>query len=131
MGVTKRQISAGNGTKPKVGDTVVAHYTGTLANGNVFDSSHKRGRPFRFKVGMGQGKLSLAYFAIIYLYLLIFFCQYKTVIRGWDEGFLDMEIGEKAVLQITSDYAYGASGAGGVIPPNADLTFEVELLGIE
>jgi len=107
MGVTKRQISAGNGTKPKVGDTVVAHYTGTLANGNVFDSSHKRGRPFRFTVGMGQ------------------------VIRGWDEGFLDMEIGEKAVLQITSDYAYGASGAGGVIPPNADLTFEVELLGIE
>lgn len=57
MGVTKRQISAGNGTKPKVGDTVVAHYTGTLQNGNVFDSSHKRGRPFRFKVGMGQGKI--------------------------------------------------------------------------
>ena len=82
------------------------HYTGTLSDGTVFDSSFKRQRPFTFTVGIGQ------------------------VIRGWDEGFLTMEVGEKAVLKITSDYAYGPSGAGGVIPPNADLNFEVELLSI-
>ena len=85
----------------------LTHHSGTMANGQVFDSSHKRGRPFTFTVGIGQ------------------------VIRGWDEGFLDMQVGEKAVLQITSDYAYGPDGAGGIIPPNADLTFEVELLSIE
>jgi len=107
MGVTKETIRPGNGQKPKMGNTVQVHYTGTLTNGEMFDSSHKKGRPFKFTVGIGQ------------------------VIRGWDEGVLDMEVGEKAMLKISSDYAYGPAGAGGgIIPPNADLNFEVELLGI-
>ena len=82
------------------------HYTGTLTNGQKFVSSVDRGRPFSFTIGIGQ------------------------VIRGWDEGVMDMCLGEKAKLEITSDYGYGARGAGGVIPPNADLVFEVELLKI-
>ena len=81
--------------------------SGTLAsNGNKFDASRDRGRPFQFKIGVGQ------------------------VIKGWDEGVAQMSLGEKAMLRITSDYGYGARGAGGVIPPNADLNFEVELLAI-
>ena len=80
--------------------------SGTLQDGSVFDSSHKRGRPFRFQIGIGK------------------------VIKGWDEGVLNMKIGEKATLHISSDYGYGTAGAGGVIPPNADLIFEVELLEI-
>ena len=81
--------------------------SGTLsANGKKFDSSYDRGRPFQFTIGIGQ------------------------VIRGWDEGVMTMSIGEKAVLHITSDYGYGSRGAGGVIPPNAALDFEVELLEI-
>jgi FK506-binding protein 1 len=83
------------------------HYTGTLASdGTKFDSSVDKGRPFSFKIGRGQ------------------------VIQGWDEGVMTMSLGEKAVLHITSDYGYGAQGAGGIIPPNADLDFEVELLQI-
>lgn len=83
------------------------HYTGTLkSNGKKFDSSVDRGQPFQFKIGVGQ------------------------VIRGWDEGVMKMSLGEKAVLTISSDFGYGARGAGGVIPPNADLVFEVELLKI-
>merc|ERR1712066_1121083 len=83
------------------------HYTGTLASdGSEFDSSVKRGRPFVFKIGIGQ------------------------VIRGWDEGVMQMSLGEKAKLAISADYGYGARGAGGVIPPNADLNFDVELLAI-
>ncbi len=81
--------------------------SGTLAsNGEQFDSSHSRNRPFTFTIGVGQ------------------------VIQGWDEGVMQMSLGEKAILRITSDYGYGARGAGGVIPPNADLVFEVELLQI-
>ena len=81
--------------------------SGTLAsNGVKFDASRDRGRPFKFTIGVGQ------------------------VIRGWDEGVAQMSLGEKAMLRITSDYGYGPRGAGGVIPPNADLNFEVELLGI-
>lgn len=81
--------------------------SGTLAsNGKKFDASRDRGRPFQFTIGVGQ------------------------VIRGWDEGVSQMSLGEKAVLRITSDYGYGPRGAGGVIPPNADLDFEVELLAI-
>jgi len=135
MGVTKRTIQPGDGVNfPKPGDKLTMHYTwvrsfvvgflfidhvdadddddddgcsGTLAsNGSTFDSSHKRGRPFQFTIGIGQ------------------------VIRGWDEGVMQMSIGEKAILGITSDYGYGSRGAGGVIPPNADLNFEVELLRI-
>eukprot|EP00542_Grammatophora_oceanica_P018928 CAMPEP_0194049274 /NCGR_PEP_ID=MMETSP0009_2-20130614/30209_1 /TAXON_ID=210454 /ORGANISM="Grammatophora oceanica, Strain CCMP 410" /LENGTH=119 /DNA_ID=CAMNT_0038695385 /DNA_START=121 /DNA_END=480 /DNA_ORIENTATION=+ len=108
MGVTKDIIKEGDGTNyPKSGDLLTMHYTGTLAsNGKQFDSSVTKGRPFQFKIGIGQ------------------------VIRGWDEGVMTMSLGEKAMLKITSDYGYGAAGAGNVIPPNADLRFEVELLAI-
>lgn len=83
------------------------HYVGTLAsNGKKFDSSRDRGQPFRFKIGVGE------------------------VIRGWDDGVLQMSLGEKAELHISSDYGYGRDGAGDVIPPNADLVFEVELMKI-
>ncbi|CAE7573310.1 fkh1 [Symbiodinium natans] len=82
------------------------HYTGTLSSGKKFDSSRDRGQPFRTQIGVGQ------------------------VIRGWDEGVPTMSLGEKAILRMTSDYGYGSRGAGRVIPPNADLTFEVELLRI-
>lgn len=81
--------------------------SGTLAsNGQKFDASRDRGRPFQFTIGIGQ------------------------VIKGWDTGVMQMSLGEKAMLRITSDFGYGARGAGGVIPPNADLNFEVELLQI-
>merc|ERR1711874_124227 len=108
MGVEREVIQDGDKTNyPKKGDTVTMHYTGTLtANGKKFDSSVDRGQPFVTQIGVGQ------------------------VIKGWDEGVPQMSLGEKATLKITSDYGYGASGAGGVIPPNADLTFEVELLKI-
>ncbi|KAL7496052.1 hypothetical protein ACHAWT_004350 [Skeletonema menzelii] len=108
MGVTKETISAGDGTNfPSPGDKLTMHYHGTLAsNGQKFDASRDRGRPFQFTIGIGQ------------------------VIQGWDEGVMQMSLGEKAMLRITSDYGYGARGAGGVIPPNADLNFEVELLAI-
>jgi FK506-binding protein 1 len=107
-GVTVTSTQAGDGvTFPKKGDKLTMHYTGTLvSDGSVFDSSHKRGRPFQFVIGMGQ------------------------VIKGWDEGVSKMSLGEKAVLEMTADFGYGAAGAGGVIPPNASLKFEVELLGI-
>lgn len=83
------------------------HYTGTLkSNGNKFDSSHDRNKPFEFTIGVGQ------------------------VIKGWDEGVIQMSLGEKAKLHITADYGYGARGAGNVIPANADLSFEVQLLKI-
>ena len=83
------------------------HYTGTLAsNGSKFDSSVDKGRPFEFVIGIGQ------------------------VIAGWDEGVMKMSLGERAVLNIPAAKGYGARGAGGVIPPNANLVFEVELLAI-
>mmetsp|Transcript_26734 Transcript_26734/g.62788 ORF Transcript_26734/g.62788 Transcript_26734/m.62788 type:complete len:125 (-) Transcript_26734:44-418(-) len=108
MGVTKEVLRDGDGSNfPKKGDALKMHYVGTLAsNGSKFDSSRDRGRPFSFKIGKGE------------------------VIRGWDEGVMQMSLGEKAELHITSDYGYGKEGAGGVIPPNADLVFEVELLAI-
>lgn len=91
---------------PPNGYEVIAHYTGTLAsNGDKFDSSVDRGQPFKFTIGQGQ------------------------VIKGWDEGFASMKIGEKAILEITSEYGYGASGSPPKIPANASLRFEVELLG--
>merc|ERR1711865_423785 len=101
-------IKAGDGaTFPKKGDKLSMHYTGTLAsNGTKFDSSVDRGQPFSFNIGTGQ------------------------VIKGWDEGVIKMSLGEKANLKISADYGYGSQGAGGVIPPNADLNFEVELLKI-
>lgn len=108
MGVVKKTLQAGDGkTFPKTGDKLTMHYIGTLAsNGAKFDASRDRGKPFQFTIGIGQ------------------------VIRGWDEGVMQMSVGEKAVLEISSDYGYGPRGAGNVIPPNADLNFEVDLLSI-
>ena len=108
MGVVKETIQAGDGESfPQSGDMLTMHYTGTLASdGSQFDSSVSRGKPFQFVIGVG------------------------AVIRGWDEGVMQMSLGEKATLQISSDYGYGSRGAPGAIPPNADLNFEVELLAI-
>mmetsp|Transcript_17906 Transcript_17906/g.19668 ORF Transcript_17906/g.19668 Transcript_17906/m.19668 type:complete len:130 (+) Transcript_17906:36-425(+) len=108
MGVEKEINTEGDGTTfPKTGDQLTMHYTGTLSSdGKQFDSSVTRGKPFQFVIGVG------------------------AVIKGWDEGVSKMSLGEKAKLFITSDYGYGARGAPGAIPPNSDLTFEVELLAI-
>jgi FKBP-type peptidyl-prolyl cis-trans isomerase FkpA len=101
------QTKAGNGVKAEKGKTVSVHYTGTLLNGTKFDSSVDRGQPFEFGLGAGQ------------------------VIAGWDEGLALMSIGEKGILLIPSRLGYGPRGAGGSIPPNATLVFEVELLGVK
>ncbi|ORX93509.1 FK506-binding protein 1 [Basidiobolus meristosporus CBS 931.73] len=107
MGVTREVIKPGDGkTFPKKGDQVTIHYVGTLENGDKFDSSRDRGKPFSCRIGVGQ------------------------VIRGWEEGVPEMSVGEVAKLTITGDYAYGDRGFPGLIPPNATLLFEVELLGV-
>ena len=97
----------GDGVKPESGQLVFVHYTGLLPDGTEFDSSHSRGEPLRFNVGVGK------------------------VIKGWDEALLDMSVGSKRTLVIPPDLAYGERGAGRVIPPNATLIFEVELVDIK
>lgn len=99
--------TVGTGAEAKAGQTVVVHYTGTLMNGTKFDSSKDRGEPFSFRLGAGQ------------------------VIKGWDQGVAGMKVGGVRNLTIPADLAYGSRGAGGVIPPNADLKFEVELLDVK
>ena len=96
----------GKGASPTVGKQVTVHYTGTLENGTKFDSSVDRKEPFSFVIGVGQ------------------------VIKGWDEGVKSMKVGGKRKLIIPSKLGYGARGAGGAIPPNATLLFDVELLDI-
>ena len=98
-------LVVGTGAKAEVGKTAVVHYTGWLLDGTKFDSSVDRGTPFEFPLGGGR------------------------VIKGWDEGVATMNIGGKVELVMPPELAYGASGAGGVIPPNATLKFEVEFLG--
>jgi FKBP-type peptidyl-prolyl cis-trans isomerase FkpA len=105
-GLNYEELQVGNGDEAKPGDTVEVHYTGWLKNGTKFDSSKDRGRPFSFALGAGR------------------------VIKGWDEGVAGMKVGGKRKLVIPPELGYGTRGAGNSIPPDAQLTFEVELLKI-
>jgi len=106
-GLKYADIVVGQGEQPEKGDVVVVHYTGWLTDGKRFDSSVLRGKPFKFPLGMHR------------------------VIAGWDEGVASMHVGGVRQLIIPPELAYGGRGAGGVIPPNATLIFEVQMLGIE
>lgn len=106
-GLRYQIIQKGNGKPAEAGKMVSVHYKGQLADGTVFDSSYKRNAPLDFQVGVGQ------------------------VIPGWDEGICLLNVGDKARLVIPSDLAYGSAGAGGVIPPNATLVFDVELMDVK
>jgi FKBP-type peptidyl-prolyl cis-trans isomerase len=101
------EMAEGNGLTAAAGHKVKVHYTGWLTDGKKFDSSVDRGQPFQFTLGRGQ------------------------VIQGWDRGVVGMKIGGKRKLTIPGDLAYGARGYPGLIPPNATLVFEVELLGLD
>jgi FKBP-type peptidyl-prolyl cis-trans isomerase len=105
-GLTIEDLTPGTGAEATAGKKVQVHYTGWLTNGTKFDSSKDRGDPFEFPLGGGR------------------------VIKGWDEGVQGMKVGGKRKLTIPPGLGYGARGAGGVIPPNATLVFEVELLGV-
>jgi FKBP-type peptidyl-prolyl cis-trans isomerase FkpA len=105
-GLKYEDLKVGTGAEAKAGQAVSVHYTGWLTDGKKFDSSKDRGQPFQFALGAGQ------------------------VIKGWDEGVQGMKIGGKRKLTIPPGLGYGSRGAGNVIPPNATLIFEVELLGV-
>ena len=105
-GLVMEELVVGEGTSAASGQQVTVHYTGWLTNGSKFDSSKDRNDPFKFGLDRGQ------------------------VIRGWDEGVQGMKVGGKRKLTVPPELGYGARGAGGVIPPNATLVFEVELLGV-
>jgi len=108
MGVTILTVLPGDGRNfPKKGDTVQIHYVGTLTDGQIFDSSRDRGDPFVTEIGVGK------------------------VIKAWDEAVPQLSKGQKAILTATPDYAYGNRGFPPIIPPNATLKFEVELIAIE
>lgn len=106
-GLRYKMIQKGNGKKAENGKTVSVHYSGQLENGKVFDSSYTRKKPIEFPLGMGN------------------------VIEGWDEGIALLQVGDKARFVIPSHLGYGARGAGGVIPPNATLIFDVELMDVK
>jgi FKBP-type peptidyl-prolyl cis-trans isomerase FkpA len=106
-GLKYTDLKVGDGAEAKKGDAVEVHYTGWLTDGKKFDSSVDRGKPFGFELGAG------------------------SVIKGWDEGVAGMKIGGKRKLTIPPELGYGAAGRGNVIPPNATLVFEVELLAIK
>jgi len=106
MALEIQDLQVGSGAEAVSGARVSVHYTGWLTDGTKFDSSVDRGKPFQFQLGAGQ------------------------VIKGWDQGVAGMKVGGKRKLVIPPEMGYGARGAGRVIPPNAVLVFEVELLGV-
>ena len=105
-GLQYEEITVGEGDTAQAGQTVTVHYTGWLTDGRKFDSSKDRDMPFEFSLGAGE------------------------VIRGWDEGVQGMKVGGVRKLTLPPELGYGRRGAGGVIPPDATLVFEVELLGV-
>ena len=106
-GLEYKETKLGNGTQAEAGKTVSVHYEGKLLDGKIFDSSYERDAPIEFQLGVGQ------------------------VIKGWDEGIALMKVGGEATLTIPPELGYGERGAGGIIPPNATLIFDVELVDVK